>query len=76
MSFACAIFKEDLLQHKTLRVLNSMTAILDVIRQKVREILDIYPVPDVEDVAFKQRIFEIFKEGSKAFPSPSRPIDG
>lgn len=53
-----------------------MTSILDVIRQKVREILDIYPVPDVEDVAFKQRIFEIFKEGSKAFPSPSRRIDG
>jgi hypothetical protein len=40
-----------------------MTLILDLVRQKVSEILDIYPVPDVEDAAFKQRIFEISKEG-------------
>jgi hypothetical protein len=42
-----------------------MTPILDLVRQKVCEILDIYPVPDVEDVAFKQRVFEIFKPGFK-----------
>lgn len=48
-----------------------MASIPDLVRQKIREILELYPVPDVEDVAFKQSIFEIFKDGSKAQPCPS-----
>jgi hypothetical protein len=52
-----------------------MASIPDLVRQKIREILELYPVPNVEDVAFKKSIFEIFKDGSKAQRSPSSRID-
>jgi hypothetical protein len=58
-------------QRNTLQSPESMASIPDLVRQKIREILELYPVPDVEDVAFKQSIFEIFKAGSKAQRSPS-----
>jgi hypothetical protein len=47
-------------------------SIPDLVRQKIRKILELYPVPDVEDVAFKQSIFEIFKDGTK--PSLLLPV--
>ena len=65
MSFACTVLIATRPPSaQDAQVLNSMTLILDLVRQKISEILDIYPVSDVEDTVFKQRIFKIFKEGS------------